>query len=67
MFFKVMRKFKIDLKIGFITTDGESNEKCQVNLTSMEDNIIIEIYGDPSELMANDYSKQNEAVFEEML
>lgn len=30
IFVRVMRKFKIDLKIGFITTDGAINAKRQV-------------------------------------
>lgn len=60
MFVKRMRKLKIDLKMGFINTDGASNGKHQLKFTSMEKNIIIEIYTDPNEFVTDGESERTE-------
>lgn len=46
--------------MGFINTDGASNEKHQLKFTSMEKNIIIEIYTDPNEFVTDGESERTE-------
>lgn len=54
MFSIVIQKFKLEGKIVFITTDGARSAKRQVEITSAEENIIIDIFEDPIDVDASD-------------
>lgn len=56
MFLKVMRKFKLDNKIGFITTSGISAAKRQEKLASNQENILVDMYEDLSDMPTEDGS-----------
>lgn len=49
VFPSTMSWYKIEGKVGFITTDGTSAAKCQVKLTKEKENILIDIHPDPSQ------------------
>lgn len=47
MFINIMRKFKPNSKLGFISTDWGSSAKREVKLTSEEENTLSNLFDDP--------------------
>lgn len=62
MFINIMRKFKVDLKIVFITTNGASKAKRQVLLTSEEENILLDLFEDPNVEITQDNDDDSENI-----